>query len=209
MKIFAWIVTVIWIGTVIGFPFSGLFSVEHPQHLNEWGDYLAGAFSPLAFLWLIMGYQQQGEELKQNTKTLELQVKELKNSVKEQKNSVKQQENQVKILEEQLAKNLEWQIVQMNQREPTIELEMLDNNVLKIINLGGEIRVMNLKSPEHLSINYGHALRFNESTELQLKSRTVPDLIQIQYLNYLNKEFQVLFKKNANEKYVLTFVEYK
>ena len=32
--------------------------------LNELGDYLAGAFSPLAFLWLIYGYFMQNIELK-------------------------------------------------------------------------------------------------------------------------------------------------
>lgn len=29
---------------------------------NEVGDALAGAASPLAFLWLVLGYLQQGEE---------------------------------------------------------------------------------------------------------------------------------------------------
>ncbi|EPM4252826.1 hypothetical protein ACTLOY_001269 [Enterobacter hormaechei] len=48
---------------------------------NEFGDFLAGAFSPVAFLWLVLGYLQQQKELQQNTKALELQALELKNSV--------------------------------------------------------------------------------------------------------------------------------
>nr|WP_228286625.1 hypothetical protein [Acinetobacter pittii] len=44
---------------------------------NELGDFLAGAFAPLAFLFLILGYKQQGQELK-------LQAQELANLVKEQ-----------------------------------------------------------------------------------------------------------------------------
>lgn len=32
--------------------------------LNEWGDLLAGLFAPLAFLWLVVGYYQQGQEMK-------------------------------------------------------------------------------------------------------------------------------------------------
>lgn len=52
--------------------------------LNEKGDFLAGVFSPLAFLWLVFGYLQQGQELKQNTEALRLQVKELNNSVEQQ-----------------------------------------------------------------------------------------------------------------------------
>jgi len=52
---------------------------------NEWGDFFAGIFAPLAFLWLVIGYFQQGDELRQNTKALELQAKELRNSVEQQK----------------------------------------------------------------------------------------------------------------------------
>ena len=48
---------------------------------NEFGDFLAGAFSPVAFFWLVLGYLQQQKELQQNTKALELQALELKNSV--------------------------------------------------------------------------------------------------------------------------------
>ena len=57
--------------------------------LNEKGDFLAGVFSPLAFLWLVYGYLQQGRELKQNTESLRLQATELKNSVEEQKKLIK------------------------------------------------------------------------------------------------------------------------
>jgi len=55
------------------------------MRLNEIGDFLAGIFGPVAFLWLVLGYFQQGIELKQNTKALELQAEELKNSVEQQR----------------------------------------------------------------------------------------------------------------------------
>lgn len=55
---------------------------------NELGDFLAGSLGPLAFFWLICGYLQQGIELKQNTKALELQVQELQNSVDQQRELV-------------------------------------------------------------------------------------------------------------------------
>lgn len=57
----------------------------HHLKLNEKGDLLAGIFSPLAFLWLVYGYLQQGQELKQNTLALSLQAQELQNSVEQQK----------------------------------------------------------------------------------------------------------------------------
>lgn len=86
MKKLPWIVTVIWVIAVIVVPFFCLTD-KLPSHLNEWGDYLAGAFSPLAFFWLIMGYLQQGEELK--------------NSIKEQRNSVEEQRKLYEIQEKQ------------------------------------------------------------------------------------------------------------
>lgn len=44
---------------------------------NTLGDFLAGAFAPLAFLWLVLGYFQQG-------KALQTQIKELHETVKHQ-----------------------------------------------------------------------------------------------------------------------------
>lgn len=45
--------------------------------LNELGDFAAGVFGPLAFLWLVLGYRQQGKELNASTVALEQQVSEL------------------------------------------------------------------------------------------------------------------------------------
>lgn len=63
-----------------------------PMALNEVGDFLAGAFSPIAFLFLYLGYRQnsealhiQAEELRQSTEALKLQVAEMKESVEQQK----------------------------------------------------------------------------------------------------------------------------
>lgn len=47
--------------------------------LNELGDFLAGTFGPVAFLWLVLGFIQQGRQLN-------LQAEELQNSVAQQTN---------------------------------------------------------------------------------------------------------------------------
>ncbi len=52
---------------------------------NKWGDLFAGAFAPLAFPWLVLGYLQQGEELQLSTRALLLQAEELRNSVEQQR----------------------------------------------------------------------------------------------------------------------------
>lgn len=56
--------------------------------LNEVGDFLAGVFGPLAILWLILGYFQQGREL--NAQASELRA------------SVQQQQKQAAMAEKQL-----------------------------------------------------------------------------------------------------------
>lgn len=76
--------TIIWlIGLLIyvshfmGWP---KFSAMSP---NEFGDFLAGAAAPLAFFWLVIGFFQQGQELKLQREELELQRKELELQRKE------------------------------------------------------------------------------------------------------------------------------
>lgn len=63
---------------------------------NEIGDFLAGTFAPLAFLWLVLGFKQQGDELQNSARALWLQSEELRNSVE-------QQRQLVEVTREQLA----------------------------------------------------------------------------------------------------------
>lgn len=89
-----YLVTAIWILIWI---FMVFYFDKTDMRLNEWGDFLAGTFAPLAFLWLILGYRQQGEELKQNTKALEYQVEELRHSVEQQKALAKATQDQLEL----------------------------------------------------------------------------------------------------------------
>ncbi len=51
--------------------------------LNELGDFLGGVSSPLAFLWLVLGFFQQSREIRLSGKALHLQATEMKRSVDE------------------------------------------------------------------------------------------------------------------------------
>lgn len=51
-----------------------------PKDLNEFGDFIAGAFAPLAFFWLVRGFYQQGKGLAQNSEVLKMQAVELRAS---------------------------------------------------------------------------------------------------------------------------------
>ncbi|WP_025120652.1 MULTISPECIES: hypothetical protein [unclassified Serratia (in: enterobacteria)] len=70
---------------------------------NELGDFLAGVFSPVAFLWLVLGYLQQQKELQQNTRALELQAVELKNSVDQYRDMVSVARDQLKMDQESIS----------------------------------------------------------------------------------------------------------
>ncbi|MEJ1462209.1 MAG: hypothetical protein RPU15_02905 [Candidatus Sedimenticola sp. (ex Thyasira tokunagai)] len=87
---FGWATTGIWVSLWAVFLYFDWESASK-MAFNEWGDFFAGASAPLAFLWLVIGYFQQGEELGQNTKALEQQERALQLQVDELKQSVEQQ----------------------------------------------------------------------------------------------------------------------
>lgn len=66
-----------------------------PMPLNEIGDFLAGVFSPLAFLFLYLGYKQNSESLKH-------QINELSSSTQALKEQVEYQADLVRISTDQL-----------------------------------------------------------------------------------------------------------
>jgi hypothetical protein len=88
--VFGWATTVIWLLLCALFLYNDWASAAGMK-FNEWGDFLAGASAPLAFLWLVIGYFQQGEELGQNTKALKQQERALQLQVDELSQSVEQQ----------------------------------------------------------------------------------------------------------------------
>ncbi|CAN7413208.1 hypothetical protein LJR277_002518 [Pseudomonas sp. LjRoot277] len=74
------VVYLVIIAATVAFKFEKFLALE----LNELGDFLAGAFGPIAFLWLVLGFLQQGRELRLSTDALQLQAEELKHSVEQQ-----------------------------------------------------------------------------------------------------------------------------
>lgn len=64
---------------------------------NEFGDFLAGVFAPLAFLWLVLGFLQQGMELRNSADALWLQGEELRNSVEQQRSLVEVTREQLSL----------------------------------------------------------------------------------------------------------------
>lgn len=48
------------------------------QNAPELGSFLEGAFAPLAFLWLVVGFFLQQQQLHENTRTIQLQLEEMR-----------------------------------------------------------------------------------------------------------------------------------
>ena len=80
-------VTIVWLLLFALFTW-GRWSEVAELKPNEVGDYLAGAFAPLAFFWLVLGFFQQGSELRNSGRALWLQGEELQNSVQQQRDLV-------------------------------------------------------------------------------------------------------------------------
>jgi hypothetical protein len=91
---FGIIITSVWL-VIMAILFYWSSTQASEMKPNEWGDYFAGVFAPLAFLWLVLGYLQQGEELRLSTEALRLQAEELKNSVEQQRELVEVTRQQV------------------------------------------------------------------------------------------------------------------
>lgn len=96
------VVSLIWIGA-IGYLACRDMTALTKMTPNEWGDFFAGSFAPLAFLWLVLGYLQQGDELRLSTEALRLQADELKNSVEQQRELVEVSRQQVESERQALA----------------------------------------------------------------------------------------------------------
>ncbi|EPJ90653.1 MULTISPECIES: hypothetical protein [Pseudomonas] len=91
---FGIVVTIVYLGAIasqIWFRIPSFYMLT----LNEVGDFLAGVLGPVSIFWLILGFKQQGDELK-------AQAAEMSNSVREQKNLVDNSAKQFHAMMESL-----------------------------------------------------------------------------------------------------------
>ena len=100
-----WLLTLAW-GATVYLTVKSLGTAG--MKLADWATFVAGITSPLAILWLVLGFYQQGEELKQNTKALHAQEIQLQKQAEETNALVRTMAAEVRMVEEQmnLARNL-------------------------------------------------------------------------------------------------------
>lgn len=73
-------ITAIYISFLLGLRWPVALSTLSRVPINELGDFLAGAMGPIAVVWLVLGFVQQGINIRQNSQALDLQAEELKKS---------------------------------------------------------------------------------------------------------------------------------
>jgi hypothetical protein len=71
------ILMALYIDSEVGWPAFVTLQVE------RMGSFLEGAFAPLAFLWLVIGYFLQKKELRQNTEAMKMQFVEIQRSAEQ------------------------------------------------------------------------------------------------------------------------------
>lgn len=85
--------------------------------LNSIGDFLAGAFAPLGFFWLVAGFYQQGKGLEQNSAALNMQAEELKFSTQ----ALQSQVEEMKATVDQQKILAEFQRLEIEERHKAVE----------------------------------------------------------------------------------------
>jgi hypothetical protein len=178
----AFVATVIWMIFVTCVLYAD-WSRFQELELNAKGDFLAGFISPAVFLWLIIGYFQQGEELQQNTEALRIQGDELRNAVSEYKALVEATKRQVELMEHE----------QKERREREIRLaQMVPRYVGGSSNTQGSFRTHNLKI-----INMGHSV-----TEVTISCSVLGTSLAPGYLPHFDsgKEHVFTFQFPTGEK---------
>lgn len=149
--------TALYIGgaiTIMGARFDELIVLK----LNEIGDLAAGVFGPAAFLWLVLGYVQQGKELKLSSDALRLQADELKASVEQQ--SIMAAAATRQLQSQQAAFELQvWRHEQDISPEFEIKSfltltqpERLVTSCIRIMNRGHDVRFVSLTFDKNLGI---------------------------------------------------------
>lgn len=180
-----------WIGTVftaiylVGFTWFifGRLPQLQTMELNSVGDFLAGAFGPIAFFWLILGFMQQGTELRLSADALRMQAEELRASVMQQTEMVKAQNSsllhQERLLEPLLEVSFGENSTHFDEGEPvSIDSFVIVNrgnyceHVFAMVLVGGEeavtYRLPPFNKDSSKTLNVVDRIKLNEDCEIQI-----------------------------------------
>lgn len=184
---FGLIATLVWLAFAI-YMFA---NSTPPTELNAWGDFFAGFFAPLAFLWLVLGYLQQGEELRHSTEALKLQAAELKKSVEQQSLLVavsrEQMQQELRALEEEHERRRDAARPKfVPQHSSTIKTGGSVEYKMKVINVGNTATKVRMRFDPPLGNldHFNQALVPNsEVLSLAFQAKAEPSIASINYID--------------------------
>lgn len=142
---------------------------------NEVGDLLAGVCGPLAFLWLVLGFLQQGEELRSSNIALRIQAAELRSSVE-------QQRELVDVTKQQYELEVAARKAREESAEPSFVLRSLDStydigavrNNFSIFNIGGTAIDLRIIYDGHEISRCGRLMSAEHQFSIVLPRKTEP-----------------------------------
>ncbi|HYD78555.1 MAG TPA: hypothetical protein VEC06_02005 [Paucimonas sp.] len=170
------------------------FTQNRPSELNAWGDFFAGFFAPLAFLWLVLGYLQQGEELRHSTEALKLQAEELRASVVQQSELVavsrEQMKQELRALEEERERRRDAARPKfVPQLSSTIRSGSEIEFKLKVVNVGNTATKLRMQFAPPLGQLSHHNLALVPNGEIMnLSFKKTEDVTSIATLNYIDAD---------------------
>jgi len=178
--------------------------------LNEVGDFLAGIFSPLAFLWLVLGFLQQGKELQASRSALLLQAEELRSSVEQQKELVKvSREQHMLEMEGRQAEQRRYELAM----QPVLDIRLgrssysvgRINSEFTLHNTGHQITRVVLRRDTELTLSLPQRIAVlardaSVKFDITAQSREVQNfLLHIEYLDGLGEEKRTSFLFSGEE----------
>lgn len=159
---------------------------------DEFATFLSGIFAPLAFLWLVLGFRQQGDELQNSARALYLQGEELRNSVEQQRQLVEVQRQQ--LVAEREAREAEDRHIR-EQSQPRLRLNGggsihsggAGKYTFRLINVGPTCSDVVLAAEEHdvqaRSATLGVGSHVAIAVEHADKSDLAPFHVRVDYLD--------------------------
>ena len=177
--------------------------------LNAIGDFFSGLSAPLALIWLVVGYFQQGEELRLNTEALHAQQEELRRQVEETAQLAKNAERQA-ASSEQIAlisktEHERQQQKEMKEAEPIFVADGGSDSrpevITNITNHGGPIRqvILTHAGRYKMSLRGSPVWESNAGQKLVLLVRPDEDLLfpvdfSLQYIDKLGTRHERFFR---------------
>ena len=171
--------------------------------LNEVGDFLAGAFGPLAILWLVLGFFQQGIELRQSTSALLLQADELKATVSQQKEMVAVSRAQLAASLSAERSGSERMLIAMIPKPILIDYRYAEASkdfavVLALVNKGGAAFAVKLSSSrDSISVYPRTVAIWDDDTELEISLSTAA------IENFEDQSLRLNFKDKLGNEYLV------